>query len=106
MTSFPLVSVVMPSYQNVAFIAEAIDSVLAQTFADLELNVVDSSTDDTTAILERYGDRIRVIRTEARGISAARNAGIQAATGQLVAFLDADDTWMPSKLAQQVPLFR
>jgi glycosyltransferase involved in cell wall biosynthesis len=70
----------------------------------MELIVVDSSTDDTPRVLEQFGDRITVIRAEARGISAARNVGIRAATGQYIAFLDADDTWHPSKLEKQIAL--
>lgn len=98
----PLVTVVMPSYQKERFIAQAIDSVLAQTYPSLELIVVDSSTDGTPGILERYGLRIQVIRAEPRGISAARNVGIRAAQGKYIAFLDADDTWVPSKLEKQI----
>jgi glycosyltransferase involved in cell wall biosynthesis len=100
----PLVSVVMPSYQKARFIGQAIESVLAQTYPAIELIVVDSSTDDTPQVLERFGERIRVLRAEPRGISAARNAGIQAAKGKYIAFLDADDTWDPSKLEKQVAL--
>lgn len=102
--SVPAVSVIMPSYQKAQFIAGAIESVLAQTFTDLDLIVVDSSTDETPKILETFGPRIKVIRADPRGISAARNMGIRAAQGQYIAFLDADDTWMPSKLEKQIPL--
>jgi glycosyltransferase involved in cell wall biosynthesis len=100
----PPVSVVMPSYQKARFIAEAIDSVLTQTYSPLELIVVDSSTDDTPRVLERFAGRISVIRAEPAGISAARNIGIRAAQGKYIAFLDADDTWHPSKLEKQVAL--
>ena len=102
--SVPAVSVVMPSYQKAAFVAGAIESVLAQTFTDLELIVIDSSTDETPQILERFGTRIRVVRDQPRGISAARNLGIRSSRGRYLAFLDADDTWMPSKLEKQVAL--
>jgi glycosyltransferase involved in cell wall biosynthesis len=101
----PRVSVIMPSYQKARFIAEAIESVLAQTVTDLELIVVDSSTDDTSRVLERYSGRIQVLRTPPHGISAARNVGLKAARGAYIAFLDADDTWVPSKLERQLPLF-
>jgi glycosyltransferase involved in cell wall biosynthesis len=100
-----LVSVVMPSYQKARFIGDAIDSVLAQTYPRIELIVVDGSTDDTPRILDEYGSRITVIRAEPRGISAARNVGIRAATGTYVAFLDADDTWVPSKIEKQIARF-
>ena len=98
----PLVSVIMPSYQKARFIAGAVESVLAQTFTDYELIVVDSSSDDTPAILERFEPTVRAIRTEPRGIAAARNVGVRASRGALVAFLDADDNWMPTKLERQV----
>ncbi len=94
----------MPSYQNARFIAAAIDSVFAQTFTDTEVVVVDSSTDETPKILAGFGARITVIRTEPRGISPARNAGIRAARGRYIAFLDADDEWLPSKLEKQIAL--
>lgn len=94
----------MPSYQNAMFIGAAIESVLAQTFTDTEIVVVDSSTDGTAAVLAGFGARITVIRTEPRGISPARNAGIRAARGRYIAFLDADDEWLPSKLEKQIAL--
>ena len=94
----------MPSYQSARFIAAAIESVLAQSFTDTEIVVVDSSTDETPGILARFGARITVIRTEPRGISPARNAGIRAARGRYIAFLDADDEWLPSKLEKQIAL--
>ena len=101
----PTVSVVIPAYNYGQFVIEAVDSVLTQTFTDFELIVVDDgSTDDTRDRLAPYLDRIRYIRQENRGLSAARNAGIRAAHGRLIAFLDADDTWMPNKLAVQVPV--
>lgn len=101
----PAVSVVIPAYNAAWCVRRAIDSVLAQTFDDFELIVVDDgSTDDTRAVLETYGDRIRIEGKPNGGLSSARNAGIAAATGRYVAFLDADDGWLPGKLARQVEL--
>jgi glycosyltransferase involved in cell wall biosynthesis len=86
---------------------EAIDSVLAQDYKNYELIVVDDgSTDDTREILDTYGRDIIVFRQTNKGVSAARNRGIAAAGGQLVAFLDSDDIWLPRKLSQQVDFFK
>jgi len=105
MTDAPLVSVVMPAFNVDWCVRRAVDSVLAQSFRARELIVVnDGSTDGTSGVLASYGSAIRVINQENRGMSAARNAGIRAARGSLVAFLDADDCWLPEKLARQVEL--
>jgi glycosyltransferase involved in cell wall biosynthesis len=105
-TPSPLVSVVVPNYNCGRFLADAIASVLAQTYEARELIVVDDgSTDNSLEVAARYGDRIRVIAQRNQGVSAARNAGIACSRGALVAFLDADDRWHSQKLAKQVPLF-
>jgi glycosyltransferase involved in cell wall biosynthesis len=102
----PGVSVVIPTCNRAWCLGEALDSVLAQDFRDFELIVVDDgSTDGTAGLLAGYGDRIRVVSQENRGVSAARNAGIAAARGGLIAFLDSDDLWLPGKLAAQVAFF-
>ena len=93
------VSVIIPCYNSSAYLAEAIDSVLAQTCPAKEIIVVDDgSTDDSASIMRRYGDRIRVVSQANAGLPAARNAGIQTATGEWLAFLDADDWWHPDFL--------
>ena len=99
----PLVSVVIPVYNGSRYLREAIDSVLAQTYERVEVIAVDDgSTDDSPAILESYGDRIRVIRQQNQGVGAARNAGVVAAHGEFVGFLDQDDIWRPHKLIRQI----
>ncbi len=103
----PKVSVIIPTYQHAHFVGQTIESVLGQTYGDYEVIVVDDgSTDNTSEVLAEFGPRITVIRHRRnRGLSAARNSGISTARGDYVAFLDADDVWMPDKLEKQVPLF-
>ena len=103
----PLVSVIIPTYNRGWAIAEAIDSVLEQDFSDYELIVVDDgSTDNTSDILQSYGNTITVIYQSNEGVSAARNSGIGASAGELIAFLDSDDLWLPRKLSRQVAFFK
>jgi glycosyltransferase involved in cell wall biosynthesis len=100
------ISVIIPTYNYGRFLRDAIDSALAQTYPALEVLVVDDgSTDDTPRILAGYGDRIRVIRQQNLGVSAARNTGITAAHGEYLAFLDSDDLWKPRKLECDVARF-
>lgn len=102
----PLVSVILPTFNRAWTLKAAIDSVLDQAYAPLETIVVDDgSTDNTPALLASYGDRIRVVRQTNRGVSAARNAGIRAAGGNLIALLDSDDHWLPGKVSAQVDFF-
>ena len=100
------VSVVIPTHNDEATIAETLESVFAQRFdGEFEVIVVnDGSTDGTRAVLEKFGERIRVIDQENAGVAAARNAGIRAAAGEYIALLDADDTWTEEALEKTVPV--
>ena len=102
----PLVSVIIPSRNYAQFLPEAIASVFAQGIEDVEVIVVDDgSTDDTPSVLRNIRDpRVWSTRLPGNGISAARNAGLDHATGRYIAFLDADDRWLPGKLQRQVAL--
>jgi glycosyltransferase involved in cell wall biosynthesis len=97
------VSAIIPVYNGAATIAEAIDSALAQTCTDLEVIVVnDGSTDTTAEVLRRYEGRVKVIERPNGGIAAARNTGVEAASGEYLAFLDCDDIWMPTMIERAV----
>lgn len=97
------VSVIVPTYNCAAFLEESLESMLAQLPADGEVVVVDDgSTDDTPRVLARYGERLRVVRIEHGGLAAARNAGLDAARGEWIAFHDADDVALPDRLAFQL----
>lgn len=97
------ITVVIPCYNGSAFLREALDSVLAQTHAPLEVIVVDDgSTDDSADVAEACGPPVRVIRQENQGESVARNRGIDEARGDWIALLDADDLWKPEKLERQL----
>ncbi len=101
------VSVIIPTYNYAKFIPEAIRSVLDQTFCDFELIIVDDgSTDETREVIKPYLDdaRVKYVYQENKGLSSARNLGITTSRGEYIAFLDADDLWMPEKLQKQVPL--
>jgi glycosyltransferase involved in cell wall biosynthesis len=105
----PLVSVVIAVYNGEPTIGAAIDSVLAQTWSNLECIVIDDGSSDGTraAVEQRAGDtRLRYAHQPNRGVARARNAGIERATGELIAFLDADDVWLPDKLSKQVALLK
>ena len=105
-TASPRVSVIIPTFDRGGFLEEAVDSVLAQTFTDFELVVVDDgSTDDTRERLQRFGRRVTCVHQPNRGVSAARNTGVARSSGDLIALLDSDDLWRPAKLARQVAFF-
>ena len=99
--SYPSISVIMPVYNVERYVSEAIVSVLAQTFTDFELIIVDDGgTDRSMDICRSYDDpRIRIISQPNRGLAGARNTGIAASRGEYIALLDSDDSWKPEKLA-------
>lgn len=102
------VSVVLPTYNRATLVGRAIDSALSQTAAELcEIIVVDDgSTDNTAEVVAAYGSRVRYLRQPNAGVSAARNAGIAASTGEFIAFLDSDDLWEPDKIERQLAALR
>ena len=98
-----MVSVVIPAYNAEAYIRQALESVLSQTYTDYEIIVVDDgSSDRTIERAQAYGSRIVLLTQEHQGPAAARNRALHAAKGSLIAFLDADDVWLPEKLQLQV----
>lgn len=102
------VSVVIPAYNAEKFVNQAVETVLAQeTNFPFEVIVVDDGSTDNTAevVRQKFGDRVRVISQDNRGVSGARNTGIEAAKGELIAMLDSDDYWLPGKLQAQVDFF-
>jgi len=103
----PLVSAAITTYNRARYLPEAIQSVLAQTCRDLEVIVLDDgSTDDTEAVVAPYQDRVRYVRQENQGRSAARNAAVKLSHGELVAFCDSDDRWLPDRLERQIVCIR
>ncbi len=105
MSATPRVSVVTPTWNRARYLPQCIDSVIAQDFPGVEHVIVDDgSTDDTPAVLERYGDRVRAFRQENAGQSEAWNTALSHARGEYVAYLDSDDAWLPGKLRRQIPM--
>ena len=103
------VSIIIPAYNVASFIGETLESVFAQTYQDFEVIVVNDGSPDTEElerVLHPYLDRISYIKQENRGASVARNTGVEAARGEFIAFLDADDLWLPSCLEQQMSFLR
>ncbi|HEX9960471.1 MAG TPA: glycosyltransferase family A protein [Pyrinomonadaceae bacterium] len=101
----PRVSVVIPAYNVAGFVAETLDSVLAQTFPDYEIVLVNDGSPDTEKLektLENYFEKIVYVKQENGGTASARNAGIENARGSLIAFLDGDDIWLPEYLSEQI----
>ncbi|MDH4227405.1 MAG: glycosyltransferase [Deltaproteobacteria bacterium] len=99
-----MVSVVIPTFNRALLLKEAVVSVLAQTYVNLEVIIVDDgSTDNTGEVVTALGDsRIRYIKKPNGGVSSARNRGIEEATGEFIAFLDSDDMWRPTKVEKQI----
>ncbi|ETW93651.1 MAG: hypothetical protein ETSY1_38290 [Candidatus Entotheonella factor] len=103
----PLVSVIIPTFNRAGWLTDAIGSVFGQTYPHLELLVVDDgSTDHTPDVVRAFGDALTYLYDVNRGVSAARNRGVAASRGTLIAFLDSDDVWQPGKVAAQVALFQ
>jgi len=102
----PKVSVIVPTYNRASLLGTAIESVLAQTFRDLEVVVVDDGSSDATEALVRHYEaadaRVRYLAQQHRGISAAMNTGIRASRGQYIARVDSDDQWLPQLLETAV----
>lgn len=102
----PLVSVIIPNYNYGRFLRQAIDSALAQTYSNIEIIVVDDgSSDDSDEILNSFSAKIRWIKQTNQGVSAARNRAVAESGGEILAFLDADDVWLPAKIEKQVAVF-
>jgi glycosyltransferase involved in cell wall biosynthesis len=98
---YPLVSVVIPAYNYAQYVAETIDSVIAQTYPAIDIIVIDDgSTDDTAAVVAAYSDKVRYIYQHNAGLSAARNTGTNHARGQYIVYLDADDKLQPTFIAE------
>lgn len=103
----PLISCVIPTYNSERYLKEALESIFAQTYGPLEIIVADDgSADNTEALVSSYGGQIRFIKQTTSGPAATRNLGLNAAQGELVAFLDADDLWHPEKLSRQMVHFQ
>jgi len=103
----PETSVIIPTFNRLAFLKDAIDSVLQQTYRDFELIVVDDgSTDGTQAYLHSLGNVLQIIYQEKKGPGAARNCGIERSSGEYITFLDSDDLWQKNKLAVQVEVMK
>jgi hypothetical protein len=108
MSRSPLVTVVMPLYNSAATVRESLESVLAQTYSNLEVLVVnDGSTDDGVEICQGYEDsRLRIVHQRNRGLAGARNTGIRQARGEILGFLDSDDLWLPTKVERHLAHLR
>ena len=107
MTSHPLVSVILPTYNRAWALKDAVDSVLSQDYPNIELVIIDDgSKDNTQELLEAYKNKIIVLRQENSGVSAARNKGIKKSRGEFIALLDSDDAWDKRKISCQVEFFK
>jgi glycosyltransferase involved in cell wall biosynthesis len=100
------VSIVIPNYNYADYVSAAINSVLNQTYSNIEVIVVNNgSTDHSLEVLTKFGEKIVLVNQENLGQAGARNSGLARATGDFIAFLDADDVWHPDKLEKQINLF-
>lgn len=109
MSEKPLISVIIPAFNASEFIGETLDSVFSQTFTDFEVIVINDGSPDThelERVLQRFPSKLRYLKQENQGAAAARNTGLRAAEGEFVAFLDADDTWLPLFMEKQLDLLK
>jgi glycosyltransferase involved in cell wall biosynthesis len=103
----PLISCIVPVFNGERYLGEALESILKQSYQSLEIIVVDDgSTDGTAAVMGHYAGQVRLLRQANAGTAAARNLGLNAANGEFIAFLDADDLWHPEKLERQTARFQ
>lgn len=103
----PLISCIVPVFNGERYLGEALESILKQRYQPLEIIVVDDgSTDGTAAVMDHYPGKVCLLRQANAGTAAARNFGLNAAKGEFVAFLDADDLWHPEKLERQMARFQ
>jgi glycosyltransferase involved in cell wall biosynthesis len=103
----PSVSVVIPTFERDNLIGDALESVLGQGIAHVQIIVVDDgSTDNTRAVVERYGPRVEYVYQKNSGPASARNNGVSRCQGAVIAFLDSDDVWLPHKLKTEMEIFR
>jgi glycosyltransferase involved in cell wall biosynthesis len=103
--SFPLISVVIPNYNYAQYLGNAIESVLNQSYKNIQLIVVDNaSTDSSSIVASKYGNSVNFVKKNHGGVSSARNLGLSMAEGNFVCFLDSDDTWSPTKLEKQLEI--
>ena len=106
-SNLPLISCIVPVFNGERYLRETLESIFTQTYRPLEVIVADDgSTDGTAESVARYGDRIEYLKQENAGASAARNLGLEAARGEFIAFLDADDLWHAEKLQRQMACFQ
>lgn len=104
-TKKPIISIVVPAFNQAEFLADAVDSAMAQTYRDFEIILVDDgSTDETPTVARKFGKAIRYIRQENQGLAGARNTGVLLANGEYVALLDSDDLWLPTFLEAMMAL--
>jgi glycosyltransferase involved in cell wall biosynthesis len=107
MSPYPLVSVILPTYNRAWTLKDAVDSVFSQDYPNIELIIIDDgSTDNTQQLLEAYKNEIRLFHQENKGVSAARNIGIKNSRGEFIALLDSDDAWDKRKISCQMEFFK
>lgn len=103
MNSKPLVSVIIPCFNSELFIQDCVESVLKQTYENIEIILIDDgSTDESLSKIEQFSTKIMILKKENQGAASARNLGIRNSNGSYIAFLDSDDIWHPEKIERQV----